>query len=57
MIAGVDVKRTTFAEDLSNAFYGSNVVRDLAEDYLMRIPDDGDSRSELMSITILNSCR
>jgi len=24
---------------------------------LVRIPDDGDSRSELMSITIPNSCR
>ena len=23
----------------------------------VRIPDDGDSRSKLMSITILNSCR
>jgi len=30
---------------------------DDAEAYFMRIPDDGDSRSELMSITIPNSCR
>ena len=46
MIAGVDVKRATFAEDLSNAFYGSNVVRDLAEDYLKSYPakTDGEVR-------------
>src|SRR6185437_10519555 len=38
MIAGVDVKLATFAEDLSKAFYGSNVVRDLAENYLKTYP-------------------
>ncbi len=46
MIAGVDVKRATFAEDLSNAFYDSPVVRDLAEDYLKSYPakTDGELR-------------
>lgn len=38
MIAGVDVKLATFAEDLSKAFYGSNVVRELAENYLKTYP-------------------
>jgi para-nitrobenzyl esterase len=38
MIAGVDVKLATFAEDLGRAFYGSNVVRDLAADYLKSYP-------------------
>jgi para-nitrobenzyl esterase len=45
MIAGVDVKRATFAEDLSNAFYGSNVVRDLAEDYLKSYPAKTDAEA------------
>ena len=38
MIAGVDVKLATFAEDLSKAFYDSPVVRDLAQDYLKSYP-------------------
>jgi para-nitrobenzyl esterase len=38
MVAGVNVKLTTFAEDISNAFYDSPVVRDLAQDYLKSYP-------------------
>jgi para-nitrobenzyl esterase len=38
MVAGVDVKLATFAEDISNAFYDSPVVRDLAQDYLKSYP-------------------
>jgi para-nitrobenzyl esterase len=38
MIAGLDVKLATFAEDIGNAFGGSSVVRGLAQDYLKVYP-------------------
>jgi para-nitrobenzyl esterase len=46
MIAGQNVKLATFAEDLSKAFGGSTVVRELAADYLKNYPatTDGEAR-------------
>jgi para-nitrobenzyl esterase len=38
MIAGINIKLATFAEDIGNAFEGSNVVRALAEEYLKIYP-------------------
>src|SRR5579872_2192763 len=45
MIAGLDVKLGTFAEDIGKAFGGSTVVRDLANDYLKFYPASTDKEA------------
>jgi para-nitrobenzyl esterase len=45
MIAGQNVKAATFAEDISNAFSGSDVVRGLAANYLKFYPATTDQEA------------
>ena len=45
MIAGVNVKLATFAQDIGNAFGGSVVVRDLAAEYLTYHPATTDQEA------------